>query len=94
MITPRGRAGTLLNKQGWFLLRPIFGCWVTYVQKIFNPFEKHVHLLVKAETLIMTFFLDRALQPFLQQIDHLEEGVQKLEAAAYQLDTYSKQLGE
>eukprot|EP00794_Sanderia_malayensis_P020455 gene20455-22471_t len=33
-----------------------------------------------------------ALQPYLQQIDQLEDGVQKLETAAYKLDAYSKQL--
>lgn len=52
--------------------------------------NKFIHICNK----IWWNILDKALQPFLEQIDHLEEGVQKLETAAYQLDDYSKQLGE
>ncbi len=42
---------------------------------------------------IFYFITDKALQPYLDQIDQLEEGVQKLEASAYKLDALSKQLG-
>ena len=40
-----------------------------------------------------TFFLDKGLQPYLDQIDKLEESVASLEQAAYRLDAYSKKLG-
>ena len=33
-----------------------------------------------------------ALQPYLDQIDQIEDSVTKLEAAAYKLDAYSKRL--
>ncbi|XP_053645253.1 biogenesis of lysosome-related organelles complex 1 subunit 2 isoform X1 [Cherax quadricarinatus] len=33
-----------------------------------------------------------ALQPYLEQIDQIEDSVTKLEAAAYKLDAYSKRL--
>lgn len=34
----------------------------------------------------------RNLQPFLDQIDHIEDSVSSLEQAAYKLDAYSKRL--
>ena len=36
---------------------------------------------------------DRSLQPYLDQIDQIEESVASLEQAAYRLDAYSKRLG-
>ena len=36
---------------------------------------------------------DRSLQPYLDQIDQIEESVATLEQAAYKLDAYSKRLG-
>ena len=44
--------------------------------------------------ILISCFLDKALAPYLQQIDLLEESVLKLEQTAYKLDNYSKQLGE
>lgn len=44
----------------------------------------------------MTQFLnaspDKSLQPYLQQIDQIDDSVAKLEQAAYKLDAYSKRL--
>lgn len=40
------------------------------------------------------FILDKALIPYLSQIDLLEESVIKLEQTAYKLDSYSKELGK
>ncbi|KAK7868383.1 hypothetical protein R5R35_013668 [Gryllus longicercus] len=34
----------------------------------------------------------RSLQPYLEQIDQIEDSVTKLEQAAYKLDAYSKRL--
>lgn len=39
-------------------------------------------------------FLDASLQPYLDQINQIEEQVSSLEQAAYKLDAYSKKLGE
>ena len=36
---------------------------------------------------------DQNLQPYLDQIDQIEESVSSLEQAAYKLDAYSKRLG-
>lgn len=36
---------------------------------------------------------DASLQPYLDQINQIEEQVSSLEQAAYKLDTYSKKLG-
>ena len=36
---------------------------------------------------------DSSLQPYLDQIDQIEESVASLEQAAYKLDAYSKRLG-
>ena len=36
---------------------------------------------------------DKGLQPYLEQIDKVEESVASLEQAAYRLDAYSKKLG-
>ncbi len=38
--------------------------------------------------------LDASLQPYLDQINQIEEQVTALEQAAYKLDSYSKKLGE
>jgi len=38
--------------------------------------------------------LDESLQPYLEQIDQIEESVASLEQAAYKLDAYSKRLGK
>ena len=38
--------------------------------------------------------LDESLQPYLDQIDQIEESVMSLEQTAYKLDAYSKRLGE
>ncbi len=42
--------------------------------------------------LYMHCFLDRSLEPLLLQIDQIEDSVNKLEQAAYKLDSYSKRL--
>lgn len=42
--------------------------------------------------LISRFCLDKSLQPYLDQIDQIEDSVTKLEQAAYKLDAYSKRL--
>ena len=34
----------------------------------------------------------RELQPYLKQVDQIEESVARLEAAAFKLDSYSKRL--
>ena len=52
-----------------------------------------IELLWNVEWYFPISSTDKDLQPYLQQIDQLEDGVQKLEAAAYKLDSYSKQLG-
>ena len=39
-------------------------------------------------------FSDQNLQPYLVQIDQIEESVANLEQAAYKLDAYSKRLGK
>lgn len=39
-------------------------------------------------------FIDASLQPYLDQINQIEEQVSSLEQAAYKLDAYSKKLGE
>ena len=36
---------------------------------------------------------DKSLEPYLEQIDKVEESVASLEQAAYRLDAYSKRLG-
>nr|CAD7394081.1 unnamed protein product [Timema cristinae] len=36
--------------------------------------------------------VDKSLQPYLEQIDQIEDSVTKLEQAAYKLDAYSKRL--
>ena len=40
------------------------------------------------------FSSDASLQPYLDQIDQIEESVASLEQAAYKLDAYSKRLGK
>lgn len=40
------------------------------------------------------FSLDASLQPYLDQINQIEEQVSALEQAAYKLDAYSKKLGK
>ena len=40
------------------------------------------------------FDVDKSLQPFLDQIDQIEDNVTSLEQAAYKLDAYSKRLGK
>ena len=37
---------------------------------------------------------DASLQPYLDQINQIEEQVSSLEQAVYKLDTYSKKLGD
>lgn len=44
--------------------------------------------------LFLIFFIDASLQPYLDQINQIEEQVSSLEQAAYKLDAYSKKLGE
>ena len=39
-------------------------------------------------------YVDASLQPYLDQINQIEEQVSALEQAAYKLDTYSKKLGK
>ena len=41
-----------------------------------------------------SYLVDKALEPYLAQIDALEDSVVKLEQVAYKLDAYSKQLGK
>lgn len=43
--------------------------------------------------MIFLLFQDAALQPYLEQINLIEEQVAALEQAAYKLDAYSKKLG-
>lgn len=40
------------------------------------------------------FSLDASLQPYLDQINQIEEQVSSLEQGAYKLDAYSKKLGK
>lgn len=40
------------------------------------------------------FPTDASLQPYLDQINQIEEQVSSLEQAAYKLDAYSKKLGK
>ena len=42
---------------------------------------------------LVTSTSDKNLQPFLEQIDQIEDSVSTLEQAAYRLDAYSKRLG-
>ena len=42
---------------------------------------------------LLYFFEDKSLEPYLEQIDKVEESVASLEQAAYRLDAYSKRLG-
>lgn len=44
--------------------------------------------------LICMLALDASLQPYLDQINQIEEQVSSLEQAAYKLDAYSKKLGK
>lgn len=44
--------------------------------------------------LVCMFALDASLQPYLDQINQIEEQVSSLEQAAYKLDAYSKKLGK
>lgn len=44
--------------------------------------------------LLCVFALDASLQPYLDQINQIEEQVSSLEQAAYKLDAYSKKLGK
>lgn len=43
---------------------------------------------------LLLLFLDASLQPYLDQINQIEDQVSSLEQAAYKLDAYSKKLGE
>jgi len=43
--------------------------------------------------MILGLISDKNLQPYLEQIDQIEENVSNLEQAAYKLDVYSKRLG-
>lgn len=47
-----------------------------------------------AEKYIVLCVTDASLQPYLDQINQIEEQVSSLEQAAYKLDTYSKKLGK
>ena len=47
-----------------------------------------------SQTMILLSISDKSLQPYLEQIDQIEESVATLEQAAYSLDQYSKRLGE
>lgn len=44
--------------------------------------------------LVCVFPTDASLQPYLDQINQIEEQVSSLEQAAYKLDAYSKKLGK
>ena len=46
------------------------------------------------QTMSLLSISDKSLQPYLEQIDQIEESVATLEQAAYSLDQYSKRLGE
>lgn len=57
-----------------------------------------VTMTVKVKTntndeLFCIIALDKSLEPYLEQIDKVEESVASLEQAAYRLDAYSKRLG-
>lgn len=43
--------------------------------------------------MVCMFASDASLQPYLDQINKIEEQVSALEQAAYKLDAYSKKLG-
>lgn len=43
--------------------------------------------------LLVVHIVDASLQPYLDQINKIEEQVSSLEQAAYKLDAYSKKLG-
>lgn len=43
---------------------------------------------------VCVFTSDASLQPYLDQINKIEEQVSALEQAAYKLDAYSKKLGK
>lgn len=49
--------------------------------------------LTRTNSFAFFFFKDAALQPYLEQINLIEEQVAALEQAAYKLDAYSKKLG-
>jgi len=38
------------------------------------------------------FYSDKSLEPYLSQIDQIEDSVSKLEQAAFKLDAYAKRL--
>jgi hypothetical protein len=42
--------------------------------------------------LFLFFYLDKSLEPYLSQIDQIEDSVSKLEQAAFKLDAYAKRL--
>lgn len=54
--------------------------------------DKCTQILFLMAISIGKLFLDDTLQPYLDQIDQIEDSVIKLEQAAYKLDAYSKRL--
>lgn len=50
------------------------------------------HAPIVESAMICVIFPDKSLQPYLEQIDQIEDSVAKLEQAAYKLDAYSKRL--
>lgn len=41
---------------------------------------------------LLCYYLDKSLEPYLFQIDQIEDSVSKLEQAAFKLDAYAKRL--
>lgn len=54
----------------------------------FLEFDENIKIILFSLT-----FSDQSLQPYLEQIDQIEESVASLEQTAYKLDAYSKRLG-
>lgn len=52
------------------------------------------NVIVKHHSLVYLCISDASLQPYLDQINQIEEQVSSLEQAAYKLDAYSKKLGK
>jgi len=48
--------------------------------------------LIPIHLLVIFFYSDKSLEPYLSQIDQIEDSVSKLEQAAFKLDAYAKRL--
>lgn len=65
-------------------------------QKFLIQFHSVIIYLLKNSNfiylLIYSYYLDKSLEPYLSQIDQIEDSVLKLEQAAFKLDAYAKRL--